>query len=393
MESKKVYIIGQGMTKFGEFYHADGSALASESFYEALKDANIDKSVIDEIIFGSLVGNELTRTSVAPLTVRNFNLHCPYARIEAGTASGAAAFRHAYLSVKSGLMDTIAVIGVEKLSDFVKAETMEQILSGVIDYQYEFEMGATLTSLFALLTKAHMNEFDTSLEQLAAVPAKNHENGVNNPKAQFRRAIKIDRFLKAKRIADPIGRFDPATFCDGSATVILASEEFVKNHGEIQSAVPILASTQASDTIALHNRESLTELQATVKAAKQAFSLSNLTPSDISFAEVHDSFPIGEVLALEDIGFVKKGEGGKAALDGLTSIGGKIPINTSGGLKARGDPFGATGIAQIIEIIEQMRGIADKRQIENPQYGLTHNVVGTGSSAIVSIFGKDEVKK
>ena len=393
MANNKVFIIGKGITKFGENYEVNASNLASQSLNSAIEDSNIKKNSIESAFFGSLVSSSNSQPSIGANCLANSNLQIPHVRIEAGNASGAAAFHQAYLSILSGVYGCVAVVGVEKLSDFVNAGTIERILSSTIDYQWEFEMGATLTSLYALLTKAHMKEFGTTMEQLASVPVKNHKNGVHNPNAQFRKEIPLDRFLKAKRIADPIGKFDPATFCDGSATVILASEEFIKQNNEIEGKIPILGSSFAGDYLALHKRKSITEMISSKKAALDAYKMSNLKADEINIAEVHDIFPIGEILAIEDLGFFNKGEGGKATEIGSTNLNEEISVNTSGGLKARGDPYGATGIAQIIEIVDQLKGQAGERQVESVKYGLTHNIMGTGALAYVNIMGEEEVKR
>ena len=354
---------------------------------------NIAKEEIQSVFFGSLVSGTNSQPSIGLACIRENNMSVPVSRLEAGNASGAAAFHQAYSSVLSGLYDCVAVVGVEKLSDYINNETIERILSSTIDFQWEFEMGATLTSLYAILTKAYMKEYNVTLDQLATVPVKNHKNGVHNPFAQFRREISIDRFLKAKRIADPIGRFDPAAYCDGSSSVIIASSKFVDEHTDIETKVPIVGLGQASDSLALHHRQSFTSLSSTENAAKRAYKMANIAAVDVGVAEVHDSFPIGEILAIEDLGFFAKGEGAKATEDGETAINSKFTINPSGGLKARGDPFGATGIAQIAEIIEQMSGTAKERQADNCKYGLTQNVQGTGTMTYVSIFAQNEVKK
>ena len=393
MSSNKVYVIGYGLTKFGELYNRGPISLAAQALTDAITNSQIDKNQIQTAFFGSLVSGSNSQPSIGTSCIRNCNLNIPTSRIEAGNASGAAAFYQAYLSILSGAYKCIAVVGVEKLSDYVKSGIIERILGSTIDYQWEFEMGATLTSLYAILTKAHMKEFGTTLEQLASVPAKNHKNGVHNPQAQFRREISIENFLKAKRISDPIGRFDPATYCDGAAAVILASAKFIEDNSNIPTQVPILGSGQASESIALHHRDSLTTISSSVKAANIAFSEAKLSAKDINFAEVHDSYPIGEILAIEDLGFFAKGKGGKASQEGLTELNAEISVNPSGGLKSRGDPFGATGIAQIAEVVEQMRGSAGQRQVSDNSCGLTQNVLGTGAMSYVNIFGKDEVKK
>jgi len=389
----KVYITGFNSTKFGEHYSKSASSLATQALLGSISNAKVKKESIQAAFFGSLVSGSNSQTSIGSTCIRECGLVIPTTRIEAGNASGAAAFQQAYFGILSGQYDCVAVVGVEKLSDYVKGGTIEKILGATIDYHWEFEMGATLTSSYAILTKAHMKEYSTTLEQLAAVPVKNHKNGVKNPLAQFRREISLDRFLKAKRIADPIGRFDPATHCDGASSIILSSSKFLAENLDITSKVPIIGLGHASDTVSLHHRDTLTSLEATRKAADQAFKMANINAKDINVAEVHDSYPIGEILAIEDIGFFPKGEGGKATEDGLTSPGSEISVNPSGGLKARGDPFGATGLAQIVEIVEQMKGEAGERQITDFNYGLTQNVSGTGAMTYVSILAREEVKK
>jgi acetyl-CoA C-acetyltransferase len=393
MKKQDVFVIGYGTTKFGEFYDKNESSLASQSLGLAVENAQIDKTKIQTAFFGSFISGSNSQSSIPLSCIEESNISVPVTRIESGNASGAAAFHQAYFSVLGGIYDCVAVVGVEKLSDYVKTGAIDKILGSTLDYHWEFEMGATVTSQYAILTKAHMTEFGTTLEQLASVPVKNHKNGVHNPNAQFRREISLDRFLNAKKIADPIGRFDPATYCDGSSTVIIASSKFILENPDITSKIPVIGSGQASDSLALHNRESLTELKSTLKAKTTALEIANINIKDVNIAEVHDSYPIGEILAIEDLGFFKKGEGGRASEEGETEINGIVSVNTSGGLKARGDAFGATGIAQIIEIVEQMKENAGKRQVSDLKYGITHNVSGTGSTAVVNIFGKEEVKK
>ncbi len=393
MSKREVYVIGYGITKFGEHYELNPSSSATQALSKAIQDAKISKDLIQSLYFGSLVSNRNDQSYIGAEASRECNLNIPITKIDVGNASGAGAFHQAFIAIKSGLLDCIAVLGTEKLSDFVNSSTLEKILGGTIDYLWEFEQGATLTSLYAWMTQAHMKEFNTTMEQLASVPVKNHKNGVNNPIAQFRREISLKRFLDAKRISDPIGRFDPATNCDGSAAVVIASKEFVESHSEIEKKVKVVGSAQSSDKISLHHRETLSSLLATQIASKKAYEMAQISSKDISIAEVHDSYPIGEILAIEDLGFFQKGDGGKATIEGKTQLNSDISVNTSGGLKARGDPFGATGIAQIVEIIQQMRREADKRQVDDIKYGLTQNVMGTGASVLVHILSNMEDDK
>lgn len=393
MNEKNVYIIGYNLTEFGEHYNQDSVSLAATSLKETIRDTKINQKDIQSFIFGSFLSGSYSQQAVETTCINACNLTSSVTGIKTGNASGAAAFHQAFLNIRNGLLDCVAVIGVEKLSDYILPGQIETILGSTIDYQWEFEMGATVTSLYALMTKAHMREYKTTLEQLAFVPFKNHKNGVNNEKAQFKREISLERFLNAKKICDPIGKFDPATNCDGAASVLLASEKFLKENPEIEVKVPILSSVQACDKTALHHRDEITTLKATKYAARKAYELAKISANQINVAEVHDSYPIGEILAIEDLGFFKKGEGGKATEEGRTELNNEISINSSGGLKARGDPFGATGIAQIIEITQQLTGKAKNRQIKDCDFGLTQNIVGTGTIAYVNILAREGVNK
>jgi acetyl-CoA C-acetyltransferase len=218
---------------------------------------------------------------------------------------------------------------------------------------------------------------------LASVSVKNHANGVHNKYAQFRRAITIDDVLNSKMVADPLKVLDCSPITDGASAVVIMELEKAKSLG--LNYVEVVASAQASDTLALHDR-SLTEIKATKIAGDQAYKQAGITPKDISMAEVHDCFTIAEVMAIEGLGFFDKGKGGQASLDGETQLDGKIPINTSGGLKACGHPVGATGVKQIVEATWQLRGQAEGRQVENAEYALTHNVGGSGATAVVHIL-------
>ena len=233
-----------------------------------------------------------------------------------------------------------------------------------------------------------MEEFGTTEEMMAAVSVKNHSNGAKNKYAQFQREISIEDVLKSKMVADPLKILDCSPITDGAACVVLASLDVAESY--VKNPVEIVASAQASDTIALHSREKITEIKATKIASEKAYKQVGLTPKDIDIAEVHDCFTIAEIMAIEDLGFFKKGEGGKASLEGKTRIGGEIAVNTSGGLKAAGHPVGATGIKQAVEITWQLRGNAGERQVKDANVGLSHNVGGSGATAVVHIYKKIE---
>jgi acetyl-CoA C-acetyltransferase len=229
-----------------------------------------------------------------------------------------------------------------------------------------------------------MHEYGTTQEQLAQVIVKNHKNAKFNPMAQYQSELKLEVVLNAPRVAEPLGIFDCAPTSDGAAAVVLCSMEKAK--ALCEQPIKIIGSGQASDTMALHDRQSLTKIDSTEFAVKRAFKHAGKAIKDINVAEVHDAYSISEILAIEDLGIVEKGAGGKAVEDGLTALDGEFPINTSGGLKARGHPAGATGVAQVVEIVTQLRGAAGDRQVKDAKYGLTHNMGGTGGTAVVQIF-------
>ncbi|PIN83374.1 hypothetical protein COV61_03270 [Candidatus Micrarchaeota archaeon CG11_big_fil_rev_8_21_14_0_20_47_5] len=247
-------------------------------------------------------------------------------------------------------------------------------------------MGATFPALYAFMAKRHMHEYGTTEEQMASVAVKNHYNAARNPCAQYQNEITIETVMKSKVVASPLKVFDCSPITDGAAAVVLMPLEKAKKYTE--KPIKIIASAQASDVIALHSRRSLTELAATKIAAKKAFAQAKLTPKDIDVCEVHDCFTIAEIMAIEDLGFFKKGEGGKASAEGKTRLDGEIPINTSGGLKGCGHPVGATGIKQIVEIAWQLRGEANQRQVKDARIGMTHNVGGSGATCAIHILEK-----
>jgi len=237
-----------------------------------------------------------------------------------------------------------------------------------------------------MMARRHMHEYGTRREHLAAVAVKNHKNGSLNPNAQFQREITMETVLQAPWVAEPLGLFDCAPLSDGAAAVVLCAMERARSFTD--APIRILGSGQASDFLALHDRRSLTAMDATTEAGARALKQAKLAPKDVQVAEVHDNFTITEILAIEDLGFVEKGKGGPATLDGVTALNGKVSVNPSGGLKARGQPVGATGVAQAVEIVRQLRGEAGKRQVVGAKHGLTHTLGGTGATAVVHIFGR-----
>lgn len=388
---RDVAIIGVGCTEFGELWDKSFRELFVEAGVSAIEDANVQGGKIDALYVGNMSGGRFIEQEHLGALIADYSglasLNVPSTRVEAACASGGLALRQGILAVASGYHDIVVAGGAEKMTD-VGVETTTDALAAAADREWEGIMGATFPGLYAMIAKLHMNKYGTTQEQLAAVAVKNHHNGTMNPKAQFQNEISIETVTNSLMVADPLRVFDCSPITDGASAVVIAPAEIAKKYCD--TPVYVKASAQASGTISLHDRPDITTLDATVAAANWAYKMAKLKPKDISFAEVHDCFTIAEICAIEDLGFVKKGEGGPATESGMTALGGKIPINPSGGLKACGHPVGATGVKQAVEITLQLRGEAGKRQINGAKIGLTHNVGGSGGTAVVHIFGREK---
>ncbi len=387
MTQKRVAIIGAGYTKFDEHWDKSLRDLATEAGGKALADAKMEGKEIQALFVGNMSGGRfIGQEHLAALAVDQAGLTpIPATRCEGACASGALAFRKALLSIQAGEHDIVMAAGAEKMTD-IKGEAAVAALMGAGDHEWESAIGLTFSGLYALIARVHMKQFGTTREQLAMVSVNNHKNGALNPLAQHPYTISLEDVLTSTMISDPLRLLDCSPITDGSAAVVLASEETVKKLG-IENPVWILASGQASDTLALHDRKSFTEMAATKFAAKTAYMKAGLTPEKIDVAEVHDCFSINEILAIEDLGFCKKGEGGKFVEDGKIALGGERPINTMGGLKSIGHPVGASGIRQIVDLTTQLRGHAGKLQVNGAKIGLAQNVGGSGATAVVNILG------
>ena len=384
---RDVAVIGVGLTKFGELWNKSFRELIAEAGSKAILDAKIEGKDIDAMYVGSMSsGRFVDQEHIGALVaeVSGFSrLHIPATRVEGACASGALAIREGYLSIASGMNDVVVVGGIEKMND-VGGSAATEILATASDQEWEAFFGATFPALYAMIATRHMHEYGTTKEQLAQVAVKNHANGALNPYAQYQSPIPLEAVLKSTMVAYPLGLMDCSPVSDGAASIVLCAAEKAKQFTD--KPVKIIGSGQASDTLALHGRRDICTLDSTVFAAKMAYKQANLTPNDIDFAEVHDCFTIAEICAIEDLGFVKKGEGGKAIDNKITTLDGSLPVNTSGGLKAKGHPVGATGVAQIVELTMQLRGEAEKRQVKDAEIGLAHNVGGSGATCVVHIM-------
>jgi len=384
---RDVAVIGVGLTKFGELWDKSFRDLIAESGAKAIIDSGISGKEIDALYIGSMsagrfVGQEHVGALVADAS--GFaHLHIPSIRVESADASGGLAFRQGYFSVASGMNDIVVIGGVEKMTDVVGTEATHILATG-LDQEWEAFFGNTLAGAYAMIATKHMHDYKTTKKQLAQVAEKNHANGALNPYAQYKRAMSLESILNSPMEAYPLGMMDCSPVSDGSAALILCSAEKAKKYTD--KPIKIIGSGQASDTLSLHGRDNICTFESTVYAAKMAYEQAKIKPENIDVAEVHDCFTIAEILAIEDLGFVKKGEGGKAIDKKITTLDGKLPVNPSGGLKAKGHPVGATGVAQIAEIVMQLRGEAEQRQVKDAKIGLAHNVGGAGSSCSVHIL-------
>jgi len=384
---RKVAVVGIGHSKFGRRLDVNVNELAFEAIKDALLDSGLTQKDIEFVAVGSY---GMWYEEVLPaVTVAEYAKLYPagLARCEAACATGSAAVRFAYVTVASGEANIAMAVGVEKMTE-IDTPTAVELIGRSGSYLWEFEnFGLTFPGYYAMHATAHMNKFGTKEEHLAMVAVKNHKYGAMNPYAHFQREITLEEALKSFVVAWPLKLYDCCPISDGAAAVILASEERAKEITD--TPVWILGMSLASDSASLSKRSGYTGLRATVLAAEKAYKQAGVAPKDIDVAVVHDCFTIAEILAYEDLGFCKKGAGGKLIEEGQTYIGGKISVNVDGGLKAKGHPIGATGCSMVAEITRQLRGEAGKRQAPIKEgKGLAHNVGGTGHYCYLTILGR-----
>jgi acetyl-CoA C-acetyltransferase len=384
---REVAILGVGQTKFGELWDRSFREIGIEAGLEALVDAKLSSADLNALFLGNMAsGSLIDQEHIAPLILDYAGLsrrHLPSVRVEGGGASGALALHQGYLAVASGLYDYVVVGGAEKLTDVPDA-TASEITSSTADHEWEVVFGATLPALWALVARRHMHDFGTTREQLAAVPVHDHAMGAKNPLAQFRNKLTLEQVLGAGPVAEPLGVLDCAPSSDGAAAVVLGPLETARRHTD--TPVRIAASHVACDTMALQHRAEVTTLESTVVAARRAFAQARRAPRDVNVAEIHDAYSISALVALEDLGFVEKGRAGPAFLAGEFAPGASLTIDPSGGLKAQGCPFGAVGVAQVVELVRQLRGEAKDRQVAGANLALAHNLGGTGATSVVHLL-------
>lgn len=381
----KIAILNVYQTKFGELWEKSLDDLISEAIFETIESSNIKIKQIQSIFIGNMLScltsgqNHLT-SLVSQIT----GLNVPIIRVEAACASGGMAVSQACQAIDAGQFENALVIGAEKMTD-LPPETIASSLMTAASEE-ERDCGLTFPGLYGLIANKYMTDFGVKEEDLAFVPIKNHFHASLNNKSQFPFEITLEQVLGSGKIADPIKLLDCSPVTDGAAGVLLCSEKFA---GKIEkSKIFIVAGSIATDTISLAKREKITEIKSTQIASQKAYRQAGIEPKDINLAEVHDCFSIAEILALEDLGFCKKGEGRMAEKSGKTRLGGKLPINLSGGLKACGHPVGATGVKQIAELFNQMNHSCGLRQTPVADIGLAQNIGGTGGTAVIHILQK-----
>ncbi len=374
-----IAVLGTGMTVFGERWEVSPRALARDAIKQAIDDSGCNKKNIQALYVANMLSGMLgMQGHLGALFAEELGLSIPAYTIEGACASGGLAIHTAVLSILSGEYETVLVLGVEKMTDHKPEEVSSALMSA--GSNEERLAGATFPGLYAILARSHMEAYGTTEKELASVAVKNHFHASFNPKAQYQKPISIETVLHSSYVADPLKLLDCSPVTDGAAAVIL-SKKSTKN------GTAIIASQVATDTLGISARRSLTSLTATVDASRKAFIQASMSPKDIHIVEIHDCFTIAEIMALEDLGFYKKGEAGPKILRGETKLGAKgLITNTSGGLKACGHPVGATGVKQIVEVTKQLRGEGEKKQVEGARVGLCHNVGGTGATAVVTIL-------
>ena len=384
---RKVAVVGIGHSRFGSRDDVNLAELGFEAIKGALQDADLTQKDIPFVAIGTF--GHWSEELLPGIVVADYAGLNPAGlmRCEAACATGSAAARLAYLTVASGMEDIAMAVGVEKMTE-VDTPSAVELIGRAANYFWEFEnFGVTFPGYYAMHATAHMVRFGTKEEHLAMVAVKNHRYGALNPYAHFQREITVEEALRSRIIAWPLRLYDCCPISDGAAAVIFASGEEAKEITD--TLVWVKGMGVASDTANMNKRETYVGLKATATAAKQAYKMAGIGPADVDVAVVHDCFTIAEILAYEDLGFCEKGKGAKLIQEEETYIGGKIPVNVDGGLKAKGHPIGATGCSMFAEITRQLRGDAGKRQVPLKKgIGLIHNVGGTGHYCYVSILGR-----
>jgi acetyl-CoA C-acetyltransferase len=391
---RDVSIIGIGQIKVEEHWGKSLRQLAGEAIMAAMQDASLERA--DALYVGNMLSGETTGQEHLGALIADFvGLRGIEAvKVEAACGSGAAAIRQGYAMVAGGLADIVIAVGVEKMTD-VSTEDITAALAMAADGDYEAMYGLSFVAINALLMRRYLHEFGVQHEDFANFTVNAHRNAAHNPCAMFREPVTVEQFKRARMIADPINLFDSSPIADGAAAVIMCPTPPRRSGGHDKSAqarefnhraVRIAASAVATDSLAVHDRRDPMFLQAAYESTQKAYRQAGVQPQDIGFFELHDAFTIMAALSLEAAGFAERGKGVQLALDNQIALDGRIPIATMGGLKARGHPVGATGVYQVVEVVQQLRGEAGKNQVKNARWGMAQNIGGSGATVITHIL-------
>jgi acetyl-CoA C-acetyltransferase len=380
---REVAILGIGQTSVGEHWDKSIKELAGTAIFATLNDAKQDTA--DALFIGNMLSGLLSKQENLGGLISDW-IGLPgieAEKVEAACSSGAAAFRAGVMAVGSGEVDSALVVGVEKMTESLPIETTEALATAA-DADYESAQGLSFVAINALVMQLYLHTYGWKHTDFAPFSINAHSNALHNPYARLHEKITEKDYISARMIADPINLLDASPIGDGAAAVLLVPIDSFNNHP--RRIINIVGSASATDSIAIHSRKDPLWLSAAEISAQKAYDQAGLAPADIDFFELHDAFSIMSVLSLEACGFAERGNGPRLGLDGSIAINGKLPITTRGGLKARGHPVGATGIYQIVEAVQQLRGEADRTQVINARIGMTQNIGGSGATIITHIL-------
>lgn len=389
MGMRGVNVAGIGETPMGRYPDRGLREMIREAGHRAIEDSGIDAGEIDAVFVGNFAGQTLTgQGHLGPMVTETLGLTTvPAMRVEGACASGGLALLQAVNAIRYGIHDIVLVGGVEKMTH-QSTGVVTGALTSAMDVELEAQTGQTFPGEFAMIAHRYFHEHRNIQREMAQVAVNAHDNALLNPHAQLHKKIDVDKVLGAPRIADPLGLFDCSLVTDGAAFLVLTADDVSDAYstGRRHRRIRITGSGHRGDALTLQGKKSQTSFSATLQAASTAYAQSGRGAGDIDLAEVHDCFTITQIINTEDLGFFETGRGADAVADGRTALHGDMPINTSGGLKAKGHAVGATGISQAIEIITQLRGAAGDRQIAKADIGLTHNLGGTAATCVINIF-------
>jgi acetyl-CoA C-acetyltransferase len=379
-------VAGVGLTHFGRHPERTARDLFAEAGLAALDDAGVERETVDAVFYGNFMG-ELTEHQghSGPLAAEAVGITVPSTRYESACASSGAALRGAVQSIRAGEHDVVLVGGAERMNNVSTARATEA-LAIAADALWEVEAGMTFPGAYALMADAYLDEYDGTHEDLAHIAVKNHAHAVPNEHAQYRREISVQEVLDSPQVAEPLTLFDACPITDGASAVVVTSASYADANG-LDTSVAITGSGQGGDNMALADRRSLTQTPAATRAAEAAYAKAGIDSAEVDVAEVHDCFTIAEVLAIESLGFFESGDGIAAAREGETTKDGRLPVNLSGGLKAKGHPVGATGTSQVAELVKVLEGDhPNSGAVPDARVGVAHNAGGTVASAVVHVL-------